>query len=194
MKNCHARNKSLQLNERVHDSSSGDDNNGVPSEENDHSRQPLLPINNNRKRYKFKHPNKYCSVNEIMQRTCPPPPPQPLPPPPSSSFECTNDDDNGVGLAKDTMRLKPSGTINAETFSFGWVKTDKRGRESRVRDRSPEISEPVVSQSAVGYKCGISLKKLLFERYKAEMASVEKDRERSDATIPPQVKKPKENN
>ncbi|KAM0996477.1 hypothetical protein ACFX15_006174 [Malus domestica] len=80
MKNCHARNKSLQLNERVHDSSSGDDNNGVPSEENDHSRQPLLPINNNRK------------------------------------------------------------------------------------------------------------------RYKAEMASVEKDRERSDATIPPQVKKPKENN
>ena len=84
-----------------------------------------------------------------MQRTCPPPPP--LPPPPSSSFECTNDDDdNGVGLAKDTMRLKPSGTINTEIFSFKWGKTDKRGRESRVRDRSPEIIEPVVSQPEVG--------------------------------------------
>lgn len=190
MKNRHERNKSLQLNERAHDHGNGDDNNGVPlpSEENDHSHQPFLPINNNRKRYKFKRPNKYYSVNEIMQRTCPLPPPPP--PPPSSEY--SNDDDNGIGLAEDATRVKPSDTINVETFSFKWGKTDKRGRESRVRDRSPEIIEPVVSQPPVGYKCGLPLKKLLYERYKAAVAAMEKDRERSGPASPPQVNKPRE--
>lgn len=191
MKNFHEKNQSLQFHAGPEN---GDHKNDVRSEDDtekehhhDLYHQPppfprMKSMVNNTCQFK-RRPIKYRSLKQILS-TRPPPPP----PPPSFS-SCSYEYSNGDQEDEDEGVVKASDRIDLAAFAFKWGRTDRRERESLVANKTHEFSvenyNRVVHEPAVGYKCGASLKKLLYGMYGREAAAMEDD-ENDDATSRPQ--------